>query len=93
MPYAGERPFLLPKVLMVFGGYCTVSMPYAGERPFLLDLVKKNRYSVGECQCPMRANDHFYGLDGNNTFTEDAACQCPMRANDHFYEQLRIGIL
>ena len=64
MPYAGERAFLLMNATKIKMIPTTVSMPYAGERAFLLKMNENDSTFEWACQCPMRANEHFYGSAG-----------------------------
>ena len=86
MPYTGE-----PSFLRILSGARredgqVVSMPYTGEPSFL----QRDTYEIYEnmekmCQCPIRANHHFYKMKEIGKIREQGMCQCPIRANHHFY--------
>ncbi len=61
MPCVGEPSFLPVNNEDITVNTLNVSMPYTGEPSFLRFIRMDIRYEILDgCQCPIRANHHFY---------------------------------
>ena len=84
MPYTGEPSFLLKKTISKVTMLFCVNALYGRTIISTMD-ADKARMDKIKCQCPIRANHHFYTCHFNYLLWYES-CQCPIRANHHFYE-------